>query len=202
MKANRALKIWSILLAMVMCFTVTTTSAYAAETTPSVESDTLNVKSIDEAGISRDEALQWLGLTEDEAQGVQLYALDATNQVTINSGETHRFPTFTFTGENGGSYFTVNGDRMKVTMRWFPRFSDSTPGHFRALIWPYGSITPINQVFITTEWEPNAGSNVWSNSTDWFDVTKGLDYRITYYCNRPDIGTELKCDCTVIVAVE
>lgn len=200
MKSKRSLKLWSMLLALAMCLSIFPCSAFAAETSSS-EQVSAKVQSIEDAGISRETAMEVLGLTAEEAKDVDYYVISPMSHVSIGSGEVHEFPKFSFTGDNVGSYFTVNGSKLKVAMIWHPLFSDSVPGIFRAYLYPYGSTNPIHQTFFTTEREPNGANNTWLSQSEWLNVTRGLDYHFIYSCWRPDISVQLRCEVTVIVGV-
>lgn len=192
-------RIFAFALALGMCFSMQAIQAHAAET---VENDNA-IMSIEEAGFTREEAMELLDLSEEEAEGVSFYAVRATtDHVYIGSGEVHDFPEFTFTGTNGGQYFTVNGNRMKASavVRFINR--GNQPIEFRAYLWEYGNPYYLtNTLYTNTSYAPSSNPEKWVTSIDWVDVTYGLDYRFTYYCNNINTGGDATCAVYLVVGV-
>lgn len=193
-------RIFAFVFALAMCSSMQIMQAYAAET---VENDK-NIMSIEEAGFTREEAMEFLDLSEEEAEGVNFYALKATNDhVYIGSGDVHAFTEFTFTGTNGGQYFTVNGNRMKAYAAVSYVNRGNQPIEFRAYLWEYDNPYYLtNTLYTNTSYTPSSSnSEKWVTSTNWIDVTYGLDYRFTYYCNNINTGRDATCTVYLVVAV-
>ena len=176
MKNKRVFKFWSILLSMVMCFSTYTCSAFAAENL-SEETSSVEVQNIEEAGISRQKALEVLGLTAEEAEGVDFYALTSSNQRVFESGDVYTFPTFTFTNNNIGSYFTVNATKLIYGIVWQVP-ADQPAATLDVELYPSGEPRAYNIHLSTTS--DRVGTQVLRDSSGWINTYYGVDYHFVY----------------------
>lgn len=177
MKSKRKTKVISILLALVMCISMFSSSAFAVEEIPTVDSTSLNVQSIEEAGISREEAIEILGLTPEEAKSITFYALRSSDQLTLNSGDVHTFDKFTFTDYNIGSYFTVNANKLVYSVIWeLP--SGQPPATLDVDLYPFGESRAYH-IHLTSSMYTEDNS-VMSSRSEWIDTYYGVDYHFIY----------------------
>ena len=197
---NRLSRGLSLLLTLVLCLCAFPLSTLAVDNTPSIESNTLDVQSIEEAGVSKEKAMQVLDVSKDEAQDMECYLITiptASDHVSIGSEDTHTFPKFSFSGENGGSYFTVNGNQMKYAVVWWP--NSNSAAYLRIHLYKYGYPTYISTMYLTSI--GNIG-NVQSKQSDWISTTKGLDYRFVYKsCYEDGSATPARCSVQMLVGV-
>lgn len=188
-------RIFAFALALGMCFSMQAIPAHAAET---VEND-MNVMTIEEAGFTREEALEILGMTEEEAKEVNFYAVRAINQVALSPGDVWTPNAFSFTGENTGSYFTVNANKIKFGVVWEPA-SKTQATQTRIYLWPYGSNVAAGQMYFESSMIGSNGKA--SKTSDWINATYGLDYHFLYDCYY--IGSaaqQATCTITLVVGV-
>lgn len=175
MKSKSFTKITSFMLALMFCFLLVPFSAFAAE----VENDSLKIQTIEEAGVSREEAIEVLGLTDEEAQNIKFYALRSTEQLTFNSGDFYEFPTFTFTDYNVGSYFTVNADKIMYGVIW--ELEDGQPAAtLEVKLYPYGEPCAYSAFIRTTM---DGGDKRLTTKSEWIDAYNGVDYHFIYDAN-------------------
>ena len=200
MISTRLSKVLCLILTFVSCLCAFPLSTLAVDDTPTVESNTLDVQSIEEAGVSKEEAMQVLDVSKDEAQDMEFYLITipaSSDHISIGSGDTHTFPKFSFSGENGGSYFTVNGNQMKYGVKWWP--NSNSAAYLRIHLYKYGHPSYINTMYLTSI--GNIG-NVQSKQSDWISTTKGLDYRFVYNsCYEDGYATPARCSVQIFVGV-
>lgn len=172
MKSNRLTKAMSFMLAIMLCLWCIPLSAFATE----VEDNIPEIQTIEEAGITREEAIEVLGLSHEEAQDVKFYALRSTNQLVLNSGDTHKFPTFTFTSYNVGSYFTVNANKIMYGVIW--EIKDGQPAAtLEVKLYPYGEPCAYT-AFIRSEMD--GGDKRYTTKSEWINAYNGVDYHFVY----------------------
>ena len=186
----------ALTLIMCLCFTMQVVPVSAAEP---AEND-ISVMSIEDAGITREEALECLDVTEKEAQDMKLYAITATNHVTLSRGETWTPSAFTFKGENVGSYFTVNASKLKFGAVWQPTGNGGYAVETRILLFAYNSSIAKGQLFFSSEDLDSNGKA--SQTSDWISTTYGLDYMFKYDCYfTGSAAKQGKCTITMVVGV-
>lgn len=175
MKIKRLFNPLSLLLSLVMCFSLSS-YAFAAEPSPSESDVPVQLQSIEEVGISREEAMEALGLTAEEAKDVDFYAVQSQDQLVLNSGDAHTFDKFTFTDYNVGSYFTVNANQLKYGIIWELDASQHA-ATLRVSLEPYGE-DPADSILITTGNE--SGYRRYTRQSDWISTYYGVDYHFIY----------------------
>lgn len=175
MKSNRFGKVISFMLALILCFSCLSFSALAADLKE--ENNSPEFQTIEEAGITREEAMEVLKLTPEEAKGVNFYALTNTNQLVFESGDAYTFPRFTFTDYNIGQYFTVNANQLMFGVIWeLP--SDQPAATLNVDLYPYDEPSAYN-IYLST---PSAGSEDkrLTARSEWIDTYYGVDYHFVY----------------------
>ena len=188
----------SLIMVMACLFaTYTTAFAYEAPTMDDCTEGCTNLIPIEETDISREEAIQMLGLTGEKARNAQIYS---TNTEVINSGQFHNSGYFQFTGENGGAYRTMNGDELSYSVVW--KALDDNSAYLNCYLWPYGGL------YIDHGYLSNATTTMGGEDgtyrlyvSGWKKITRGLDYRLTYSCNSMETGQGARCEIRVIIAV-
>lgn len=150
-------------------------NSVTAENEVCEENSFSGIEPIQSVGISRQEAIDVLGLTAEEAKDVTFYAASINPNQPFDSGY------FTFTGRNIGSYRTLNGNKLLYAIMWKPLTSDGSQA-FQAYLRPYGSSIPISKVYMslatTSTGGPNNEYKVYQS--DWLNITNGLDYHFIY----------------------
>lgn len=172
MKSKRLTKGMSFALAIMFCFLLLPFPVLAAET----ENDIPEIQTIEEAGISREEAIEVLGLSHEEAQDVEFYALRSTNQLILNSGDGYKFPTFTFTSYNVGSYFTVNANKIMYGVIW-EIASNQPAATLEVKLYPYGEPCAYTAYINSGNSE---GDKRLTTKSNWIDAYNGVDYHFIY----------------------
>ena len=134
MKKNISIKLKrlvAIIMSLVMCMS-SNIAAFAAETEEFEMTKDSGKKSkleviTEESPISREEALECLGITEEELGDGQLYIIGEeipistlTRSTTVFSpGDVHQFGPVTFTGSNVGSaLLAFNASKVKIAVVW------------------------------------------------------------------------------------
>lgn len=199
MKNKRSLKLWGMLLVLAMCFSIFPCSAFAAETS-SAENVSVQVQSIEDAGISRETAMEVLGLSAEEAKNMDFYAIKSPRQLTFNSGDTYTFPKFTFTGDNIGSYFTVNATKLKYGAIW--EIPSSQPAcAIDIYLYPYGGGYDY-KLRLTSFMDSSTGNKRVTGQSDWIDTVYGLDYHFSYQTEDSTWGgKEITSSVTMVIGV-
>lgn len=178
MKNKRLLKNWSKLLALVICMFIFPSSAFASEP---LLTEKEQVKNLEEVGISREEACKLLDLSIEEAKDVKFYVLNADDHLVIDANDPdnnpYKFPSFTFTDDNVGNYFTVNGDKLMYAVVW--NISDDQPAATLDVeLYPYGEERAYN-LHLTTDLEAVGDQEIYAKSP-WIDTYYGVDYHFIY----------------------
>lgn len=154
---------------------ISPTSAFAQETDTNIDNSVL----VDESSEYYHEALNVLGISEEEAKECNIYAVDGTKMsqtrgVTIpNNSGFYYFPEFTFSESNGGSYWTCTGNQIKWGVSWHGTYDTNYDLRLGIYLYRYQD-TELNHV-----WLYNDGN---SYTSDWIS-TYAQDHRFTYYCN-------------------
>lgn len=203
-------RIQALILAVVLVLSTMSMSAYATEVEETSKEDTTNSSFVplSETQYSREDAIKMMGMTEEEAEGVEFFLVDAepmniedvgnsARGTTINPGATHTFPTFSFSSYNVGAYWTCNGNQL----RWIAVHNTCTPydiNHYvEIFLYAYGQEDP-NDVM-------NCHSHMnflmvgETRNSGFLSATKGLDYHFVYYCPG---GGEYTSTITMMVAVK
>ncbi len=150
-------------------------NSVAAENEVDEENSFSGFEPIQSVGISRQEAIDILGLTAEEAKDVTFYATSINPNQPFDSGYLE------LTGSSSGSYRTMNGNKLLYAIMWKPLSGDGSQA-FQAYLLPYGSSIPISKAYIslatTSTGGPNNEYKVYRS--DWLDIINGLDYRFLY----------------------
>lgn len=121
------------------------------------------------------EAIRVLGLSEEEASECNLYSIEPRG-VSVPNNQDYWFNWFTFTTSNGGSYWTNNGSQLKWGYDWYGTYTNDHDLRLGVYLYKYpGNAGDL----IDQMWAQNGESR----RSGWLSVTRGLDYRFTYYCN-------------------
>lgn len=112
-------------LALVFSLLFSSQTAMAAELPENVSSNSSAMIPLEETEFTREEAIKILGVSEEDAEKMSFYVVDAepaeistpepgisTYGVGIEPGQVYTFPTFTFSGTNIGSYWTCKGTKL------------------------------------------------------------------------------------------
>ena len=187
-----------------MLFSMLTSSAFAA-TKSTENTNEIELISISETDITREEAIELLDLTADEAETMDFYTVSAADSSALGYG-VHDLGTFNFTNSNGGSYRTINGTKVMYAIQYknFP-----SPSGYYTYMWvhfvQYGGT-----IFDRLLCQPGVNSDSGPDSngfytfrSDWIDVNYGVDYRFMYYLYTlgDADGTEYPIDATVRVVL-
>ncbi len=126
------------------------------------------------------EAKEVLGLSDEEAQKSNIYAVDVNPskmaRVTIpNNGQNYNFPEFTFSGYNGGAYWTCQGTRLKWGYTWRGTYDSNYDLRLGVYLYRYNRP---NDVLIDQAWSYNREGY----TSNWLSASR-TDYRFLYYCN-------------------
>ena len=204
----------SLALTFVIVLSSSISVSYAAECD---NSDSTFIP-LNESTTSFEEAIEYLGLTPEEAENVQLYVAETSGDLSnqqnndiqpcsevtdpsrtyINSGEVFNPGFFSFTGQNRGRYRTLNGSKAKLAYVWKPtsttQYSQLYTGFFR-----YGLSSPVKNFWLYTN---NPDSNgYYTGRTDWIDIEKGWDYNIEYEAKVFQYNTPITVSICTIIAV-
>lgn len=169
----------SFIMAMVMIFSISYTSAFAAEA-----NETDGLVPIENDGITREEAMSALGLTEEEAENVKFYTqfIDGENSGTPYGNAlgwgVHDLGTFTFSDYNLGAYRTYNGTKVKITVQFTNNMDYAC--NLRVLFKQYGG-KEFGNLFC---W--NSGTY----ESDWININYGVDYLFEYFLAVSGSGIE------------
>lgn len=153
----------------------------------STTSSTAKLQPIEDTKYTKSDAIKTLGLTQEEAQKSKFYVLTLQNpstsskidisqmaQVTIPVNTTFSWAPFTFYEENGGSYWTVQANKIKWGVFSFHGTYDSDYDlRLGVYLYSYGVSSDISHA-----WMQNGNTYL----SDWIPVTWGHDYRFHYYC--------------------
>lgn len=204
-------RIQALFLAIVLVVSSMSMSAFAAEVEDTnADSATTNSSFVplSETEYSRDDAIRIMGMTEEEAEGVEFFLVDAepissdessqsARGVVINPGQTHNFPSFSFTSKNVGSYWTCKGTQL----RWTAVHNTCTPydiNHYVTIfLYAYGDEDP-NDVMACHSYMDFLMVGE-TRSYGFMSAVKGLDYHFVYYCPG---GGQYRSTVTMMVAVK
>lgn len=212
---KRISRLISLTLTFVMVLSSSVCVSYAAECD---NSDSTFIP-LNESTISFEEAIEYLGLTPEEAENVQLYVEETTGDLTnqqnndielcseivtdpsrtyINSGEIFNPGYFSFTGYNRGRYRTFNGSKVKLAYIWKPT-STTEYSQMYTTFCRYGLSNPVNTLCLyTNNPEPNG---YYSAQTDWINIERGWDYNIQYDAQVFQYNTPITVSVCTIFAV-
>lgn len=203
MKTLFKLKWRYIALTLACCLGLLSTqnvTSYAATNNNGTLSNTeySDIEPIENVGISRAEAIEFFGLTEEEAKDMDFYSVTAS---AIESGELYDSGYFTFTGSNTGSYRTMNGNKLMYSIAWKPLSSDGGEV-LEAYLYPYGATTYMDHAYISLATTETGGTNneyrIWRS--EWLDIQYGLDYHFVYE-SYIMWGNDTPCQIRVLIAV-
>lgn len=198
----RTLKKFRRISALVLTLSLLCSQAVMARETDNIAESTGTMIPLEETSYTREEAMEILGISEEEAEKVSFYVVDtepnetsviepgiSTNQVTIGPQEIYTFPSFTFTGDNNGAYWTCNGTMLKWAAVHHSAADVNTK--IGIILYRYGQPSPDN-VFDCVSYVMfiPVGETYQSG---WIDAYK-TDYRFVYWG-----GNQSKV--TMIVAV-
>lgn len=177
---------------MVIIMSFSATPVMATENNVIVSDDTQTMIPLEETEYTREEAIEILGISKEDAKNMSFYVVDvepaenlnidngiSTCGVSISPGENHAFPTFTFTGKNVGSYWTCKG--TKLTWSAIHHSSANSNNSIAIFLYGYGKEDP-NDVFAGCTGcvvDLPAGSTYRSGS--FTPATKNYDYHFVYY---------------------
>lgn len=176
---------------LVLSLIFTSQPVMAAELENDIPSSSEAMIPLEETEYTREEALEILGLTEEEAKDMSFYVVDAepaevsdteseisTHQVTIGPGESYWFPTFTFTGTNVGSYWTCTGTQLSWAAIYHS--AASSRASIAIFLYGYGRENPDN-VFegCTSHLLDLMPGNSYTNG--YHSAVKNYDYHFVYY---------------------
>lgn len=180
-------------------------SVYAAE-----PSENSNVLTIEEAGISREEAIEMFDLTEEEAERANFYVLEDGDTVSgiqplsaIDSNNPYDSNYFSFSGSNTGSYRTMNGNKMKFRMLWKPNPGDGSEA-CQVYLHPYGQSYKWQYLFTLASPICSSDSSYRDITSDWINIIYGLDYNFIYWSYTGHGGgncPDHRCTMRVIIVV-
>lgn len=183
-----------LVLSLAIALSVFAPAVYASE---SNDTCATSADPLDASTITFEDAVEYLGLTPEEAQKVQLYVVETDGDVFslsesgiqpcveitdpsrtyINSGEIYNPGYFSFTGYNIGRYRTMNGSKLKLSFVWKPT-STTTLCDVLIQLRRYGVSQPVLQMHLYNDvYKPN-DYNV--QQTDWINIVSGRDYNIIY----------------------
>lgn len=188
---------------------------YAAE---GDSSTTILDESQDMPDISFEDAVEYLGLTPEEAQQVQLYVVESDGDVLnlsqggiqplsevtdpsrtyINSGEIFNPGYFSFTGRNVGRYRTMNGTKLKLSFVWKP-ISTDTLCEVYIQLHRYGVSQDVAHMWLHNDVEHPENYNVWQGN--WIDIVSGRDYNLIYDAEDFDHTMDVRVSMCTIIAV-
>ena len=194
MQSKNMKKFVSFMLAIVMCMISTALPVFAAEE----KSRNSEIQPIEELGISREEVIEALDLTEEEAEKAQFYAVNGARQRTFNSGDTYKFPTFTFTDYNVGSYFTVNANKIMYGVIW-EIGADQPAAKLSVKLYPYREPCAYTAGINTTNED---GAKRLTTKSSWIAAYKGVDYHFVYEARAWEGDTRsVTSSVTMVIAV-
>ncbi len=170
----------NFVLCILMAVAITVMSFSQMQVYAADNADAETVTLIQENDEYYDEAKEVLGLSDEEAQKSNIYAVDVAPanmaRVTIpNNGQNYKFPEFTFSGYNGGAYWTCQGSRLKWGYTWRGTYDSNYDLRLGVYLYKYNRP---NDILVDQAWTYN-GVGYESN---WISASR-TDYRFLYYCN-------------------
>lgn len=175
--------------------------------------DTTHFVPVEETDITKADALEILGMTEAEADNIQIYVSDiplSSKSSALNPGDTP-FDSgyFSFSGTNVGSYRTMNGSVLAYNILWKPtqHLSYGVPT-LEAYLYAYdGHVGYLDRVLLNTAiTNPTMVGDYYSTGTRTVRIQKGMDYNFVYesyhaYYNGYE-SKDSSCSIRVIMAVD
>lgn len=162
--------------------------------------------------ISREEALEFLGISPEDADKVTVYmveedVLSPSGRLTeitdqsrtyINAGEALVCNPFTFTGTNTGRYRTMKGNQLCYGVIYELPWQSGAGSQLNVSLHAYNGYGAVHSESFT-----NLGSTTGSYQSPWIGITKGLDYNFKYWCREhiADPAAPQKATVRMIVAV-
>lgn len=179
-------RIIAMIMSLVLCLSLNTV---AFATTEGENNATTNsnyeVRPISEVeDFSREDALELLGITEEELGDGDLYVLDAvvtpkSGTIIVNSGDVFALPEFTFTGSNEGSTLLAfdTADRMKFGAAWkWLNPNSRTTAQLKV------TMSAMLGAYTYTAMDSSGYGDGDENSftTDWINVSSAYSYHFEY----------------------
>lgn len=148
--------------------------------------------------LTREEAIEMLGLTAEEAENVQIYELtpndtEQTVQVrsipsTVNDGV--YYEDITFSSGFTGSPHVLNGKQVK----WAVKVNAGNQQLFIGM-WSYNS----NWIYNGYRYDSTINGNTFQ--TDWMPIEYGQTYYFRYHVNSNISGTIVPFNIRMVIAV-
>lgn len=158
----------------------TSISAFAAES----PSSTNTFVPVEESSISRQEALDILGFTEEDIDGGEILVGDFEVSTLSSIDPSNPFDSgyFSFSGENIGSYRTLHGNFLGYTILWKPtEFLGRGAPTLRVDLYGYGSNKSLSAWQIDTSIQnPTMVGDYYRSPTKTLKIQDGLDYHFIY----------------------
>ena len=179
-------------------------SAFAAEEAPSTDNTFVPVE---ESSISRQEALEILGYTEEDLNGGQILVGDfeISSRNSIEPANPFDSGYFSFSGRNVGSYRTLYGNVLGYAILWKPTedLSSGVPA-LEVNFYAYGNSKALkHHLMYFYEDTPNYG-DYYRLPTQTLEIQDGLDYHFIYDSYHAYYdgywGKDSKCSVRVIMA--
>ena len=179
MKLAKRFFCFTLVVVMMLCNSIT---AFADDTDSSSD---MNIIPVEESDISKEEAIEILGLTKSEAEGKQIYlsvSPNSTNQSINPGGDPFDSGFFSFSGTNIGRYYTMNGDVLAYSILWKPTedLGYGVPA-IEVRLYPYGG-SCISSWYTTSDVTTLEKINGYFRSpTMAVRIQEGLDYHFIYH---------------------
>lgn len=190
------------ILAIFMVLSIVSPLAFAAEISSNDE-QTPTLIPIEEAGISREEALATFGISEEESDGLVFFTLDSSTDIGYGI---HDLGTFTFTDSNIGVYRTYNVRSVMIKIQYKPKL-DANGGHNQYMYVEFeqygGKIFWYSRLIVAGQSSIKELSNGFYEfpASDWINIDKGVDYRFRYYLRDASNGSTTGHTASVRVIV-
>ena len=180
--------------------------SFAAE--PSSSSDFLT---LEEAGMSREEAIEMFDLTDEEATKSTFYVIDDSMfssdiQTFSTIDPTHPYDSgyFSFFGSNTGLYRTFKGAKMKFRMIWKPDPGDGSEA-CHVYLKPFGQQAIWQHLFTLASPVASDEPGFRTVTTSWINIIDGLDYNFIYHSYTGHGGSgscpDHRCTMKVVILV-
>lgn len=186
--------------------------AFAAEV-PSSETSSINLEElVDGSGISREEALAFLGVTEEEYGDAPIYIgtqtidlAQARASLVFNSGDVYELDPITFTNSATGSTmmaFNATKAKYAVVWKWLSPSTDRACAVLTTKLRSTSISDPYPVDAQTISMSGYGSSSPVSIQTDWFPVSSSCSYYLqysTYYSYQVEQFGPIKIQAIVIV---
>ena len=161
---------------MALALVLTAMFPASAATTSSIGSECEGLIPIEETGMTREEAIELLGLSEEEAEGMSFYGLNPLPRatITINPGDVVHVDTITVNGGiSYGNMIKINGKRIAwaVTAGNFNNKSTTVSATLKQI-----GVGPLNNGTITL-----SPSNT-KVTRGFQDITENSTVQFEFYC--------------------